>query len=108
MDVGSFDMDDEPALDASSTRLSRLKPDERFVYEFDFGDSWMHVCTVGGERVDPMETLGIVPRRPLPYWGWGGRRWEDDDGESEPPPHPGTDDVGELMPPLGRPPWLDE
>jgi len=53
----------------------------QFVYEFDFGDSWAHLCTVGPSRIDPIEQLGIVPDQPLPYWGWGdipdqyGRRW---------------------------------
>ena len=32
----------------------------RFVYVFDFGDDWTHLCTVGPERVDPLEALGLV------------------------------------------------
>ncbi len=106
--LGDLEVGQDEALDASSTRLSRLSPGERFLYEFDFGDSWMHVCTVGEERIDPGETLGIVPAKPLPYWGWGaipdqyGRRWEDDDGESDPRPDPGTNDLEDLLPPWGR------
>ncbi|MFA4841175.1 MAG: hypothetical protein WC580_05675 [Agrococcus sp.] len=63
---------------------------DRFEYLFDFGDSWVHACEVTGLE-DPDEKLGIVPDVPLPFWGWGdmpdqyGRRWEVDDGESEPP-----------------------
>jgi hypothetical protein len=91
-----------PWLDDGATRLSRLKPGEQFVYVFDLGDDWAHLCTVGPERVDPEETLGIVPDRPLPFWGWGsipdqyGRRWDADDGESRLPRNPGIAD----LPPL--------
>jgi hypothetical protein len=95
-----------PALDDRRTRLSRLKRNEQFVYEFDFGDAWTHLCTVGPERIDPEEALGIVPGKPLPYFGWGVipdaylRRWDGDDGESPLPRDPGLSD----LPPL-RPGW---
>lgn len=106
------DIDDDlgPAADDRKERLSRLELDERFVYIFDLGDAWAHLCTVGPERVDPLDELGIVPARPLAYWGWGaipdqyGRRWMDDDGESdEPPPDPGLADLPPLLPHWGRP-----
>ena len=67
--------------DYQRARLSRLRPGEQFVYVFDLGDDWAHLCTVGAQRIDPVEELGIVPGRPLPYWGWGDipdqyrRRW---------------------------------
>ena len=92
--------------DARKVRLSRLSLGEQFAYEFDFGDSWTHLCTVGPRRIDPLEELGVAPDRPTPFWGWGdipdqyGRRWADDDGESEPPRDPGP----ESLPPL-RPWW---
>ncbi len=95
-----------PALDDRRTRLGRLRPGEQFVYEFDFGDSWNHLCTVGPERIDPEEELGVIPAKPLPYWGWGVipdaylRRWDGDDGEHRPPRDPGLSD----LPPL-RPGW---
>jgi hypothetical protein len=71
--------DDEfgPSLDDRRTRLSRL---------------------------DPIEALGIVPRAPLSFCGWGaipdqyGRRWDEDDGESPLPANPGVSD----LPPLRR------
>jgi hypothetical protein len=97
-----------PALDDRSTALSRLQLGEQFVYVFDFGDDWTHLCTVGERRVDPLETLGVLPSRPLPYWGWGDipdqyrRRWEDDDGESEPAVDPGLSDLPPLRPWWGR------
>ena len=53
------------------TKLGLLKPGEQFVYIFDFGDDWAHLCTVVEQRIHRLETLGIVPDRPLPYWGWG-------------------------------------
>ena len=95
-----------PAIDDRQARLSRLGLGEQFVYVFDFGDDWTHHGTVGAERVDPLESLGIVPDEPLPYSGWGDipdqyrRRWDGDDGESPPPPDPDLAD----LPPL-RPGW---
>lgn len=93
-----------PAADDRRTNLSRLKAGEQFVYVFDFGDDWAHLCTVGPMRVDPIETLGIVATGPLPYWGWGDipdqyrRRWDGDDGESTPPEDPGLSDLPALRP----------
>jgi hypothetical protein len=97
-----------PAADDRTAKLSRLQLGERFVYVFDFGDDWTHLCTVGAARVDPLEVLGIVPRVPLPYWGWGDipdqyrRRWDGDDGESDPPEDPGLSDLPPLQPWWGR------
>ena len=48
-------------MDDRRERLSRLEPEEPFVYVFDFGDDWAHLCSVGPKRVDPLEWLGIVP-----------------------------------------------
>lgn len=93
-----------PAADDRRTTLGRLRLGERFVYVFDFGDGWTHLCTVGGARIDPLDELGILPDRPLPYWGWGdipdqyGRRFDGDDGESPPPRDPGLADLPPLRP----------
>lgn len=98
--------DDEPVEDGRSVRLARLKPGQQFVYVFDLGDDWAHLCTVGDSPVDPVQTLGSVPDRPLPYFGWGaipdqyGRAWSADDGETPLPPDPELRD----LPPL-RPDW---
>lgn len=95
---------DAPVADDGRTKLGRLQLGEQFVYVFDFGDDWTHLCAVGTERVDPLETLGIVPTGPLPYWGWGDipdqyrRRWDGDDGESSPPDDPGLSDLPPLRP----------
>jgi hypothetical protein len=73
-----------------------LQPGDEFQFTFDLGDEWTHRCVVGPEKVDPLEVLGIRPKDPLPYWGWGtipdqyGRRWVDDDGESPAPRRPGS------------------
>jgi hypothetical protein len=96
-----FDTTDR-VLDDRRTTLGRLRAGEQVVYVFDFGDDWTHLCTVGDRRVDPLDTLGVLPEIPLPYFGWGdlpdqyGRRWASDDGDSPPPPDPGTGD----LPPL--------
>jgi hypothetical protein len=100
-----FDGPDEDVLDDHRTTLARLQPGQQFVYEFDLGDQWNHLCTVGNQRIDPVETLGIRPASPLPYWGWGDipdqyrRAWDGDDGENPPPPDP----TGADLPRLG--PW---
>lgn len=86
-------------LDDRTTKLGRFSLGEQFLYVFDFGDGWHHLCTVGDEKIDPFDTLGISPTRPLPYGGWGdipdqyGRRWADDDGESAVPPDPRRTDL---------------
>lgn len=80
---------------SAGIKLARLKLGEQLVYVFDFGDDWAHLCTVGNSPLDPFETLGSVPDRPLPYLGWGaipdqhGRAWEADDGETPLSPDPG-------------------
>jgi hypothetical protein len=97
---------DEPVLDERLVKLSRLKPEQQFVYVFDLGDDWAHLCTTGKAHINPLETLGILPDRPLPYFGWGavpdqyGRAWSGDDGEAQPPRDPALTD----LPPL-RPAW---
>lgn len=103
--IGDPDPDDDfddGMLDGRRLTLGRLTPGEQFAYEFDFGDSWTHLCAVAKKRIDPLETLGIVPASPLPYWGWGdipdqyGRRWDGDDGETLPPLQPRVSDLPDL------------
>ncbi|MGC5665089.1 hypothetical protein ACN261_32375, partial [Micromonospora sp. WMMD723] len=49
---------------------------------------------VAESRIDPLETFGVLPAEPMPYFGWGdlpdqyGRRWDADDSESSPPQPP--------------------
>lgn len=87
-------------LDIGSVKVARiLGPGAEFQFTFDLGDDWTHRCVVGKEKVDPVEVLGVRPKVPLPYRGWGtipdqyGRRWAGDDGEARTPrrpsrPHP--------------------
>jgi len=99
--------------DYQRVKLSRLRPGEQFVYVLDLGDDWAHLCTVGAQRIDPVEALGILPGKPLPYWGWGDipdqyrRQWDGDDGASPQPVDPGFADLPPLRPNWGtasRPP----
>jgi len=109
--IGKPDLewDDERVVPEERTRLSRLRPGEQFVYVFDFGDDWTHLCTVGAARIDPLEALGILPVGPLPFFGWGavpdqyGRAWDGDDGESPTPPDPELTDLPPLRPWWGPP-----
>jgi hypothetical protein len=97
---------DDSVVDEQNLKLARLKPGEQFVYVFDLGDDWAHMCTVGESPIDPVETVGLAPETPLPYFGWGaipdqyGRAWSADDGDTPLPPDPGLGD----LPPL-RPDW---
>jgi hypothetical protein len=67
------------------------------------GDQWEHLCTVGPQRIDPIETLGIRSDRPLPYFGWGDipdqyrRLWDGDDGENPRPRRPKQSDLPPLL-----------
>jgi hypothetical protein len=98
-----------PAIDDQHERLSRLQLDEQLAYVFDLGDYWAHLCTVGPKRVDPIEVLGIVPHRPMPFFGWGDipdqylRSWDGDDGDPPPPRDPGLSDLPPLLPHWGLP-----
>jgi hypothetical protein len=83
-------------LDITAAKVAKiLQPGAEFQFVFDLGDFWAHRCTLGPEKVDPLEVLGIRPDGPLPYWGWGaipdqyGRRWAGDDGEHRAPRRPG-------------------
>jgi len=89
-----------------TVKLSTLTGGQQFVYVFDLGDDWAHLCTVNPERIDPLQTVGITPERSMPYWGWGvipdqyGRTWDGDDGET-PPPDPQLADLPALHPGWG-------
>jgi hypothetical protein len=123
-----WDEADSEDLDDTQERLTRLGPGERFAFEFDLGDSWMHLCTVGDRKVDPVEVYGEAPDRPVAYFGWGwipdqyGRRFDGDDGTSPvpDPPDPPLSDLPDLhytwgsravAPPpseVAAGPWVDD
>ncbi len=102
----------EGSLDSATTSLSLLGLGDRFAYVFDLGDDWAQLCTVGAERIDPLQAVGIVPSQPTAYWGWGelpdqyGRRWDGDDGESPAPKQPGDllADLPAILPEWGPTP----
>ena len=102
-----WEIEGEITKDYQRARLSRLRPGEQFVYVFDLGDDWAHLCTVGAQRIDPVEALGVLPGTPLPYWGWGNipdqyrRRWDGDDGDSPRPNDPRLTDLPPLRASLG-------
>ena len=47
---------------AANSRLSRLVAGDEFVYEFDLGDSWLHICRVAEARIDPRRRSARCPR----------------------------------------------
>lgn len=57
--------------DAGRVKIGRRAEDEVFEYEFDFGDSWEHRCTVQKTGVDPEDVYGVPPKGPVAIWGWG-------------------------------------
>jgi Plasmid pRiA4b ORF-3-like protein len=95
----------EKVLNGNS-RLSRLAVGDEFVYQFDPGDSWLHICRIAPGRIDPLEELGDAPAEPTPYDGWGIlpdqylRRFAEDDGDTPMP----VDQRNRDLPPL-RPWW---
>jgi hypothetical protein len=92
----------EPLVLARTKVSSGVAPGDEFKYVFDFGDDWVHACTVGAQKVDPAEYFRVPSKIPAPVWGWGnlpdqyGRRW-DQDGSGEAAPRR----------PKGRHPMLD-
>jgi Plasmid pRiA4b ORF-3-like protein len=86
-------LDDEFApelvwLDHAKLKVAKeVKPGEAFTYVFDLGDNWEHRCAVEAEKVDPLETYGLIPPMPVAFWGWGsipdqyGRRSFEGQGE---------------------------
>jgi hypothetical protein len=95
-----------PLTDGRRLTLGRLRSGEQFLYIFDLGDDWTHLCTVAPARIDPLQTVGNAPDTPLPYWGWGaipdqyGREFDGDDGDTDLARDPELTD----LPPL-RPHW---
>ncbi|MGH3502811.1 MAG: UPF0158 family protein [Nocardioidaceae bacterium] len=87
-----------PGFTSDTRVFDVIEPGETFRFVFDFGDRWVHRCTVGAELVDPLEVYGVTPHQPTAYFGWGdlpdqyGRRWPEDDGTSPLPPRPQDED----------------
>lgn len=70
-DIGTR-IEDLDCLDAARTKIGRRwQEGDTFQYEFDFGDSWEHRCSVLEIEVDPEETYGTRPKGPVAIFGWG-------------------------------------
>jgi hypothetical protein len=106
----AFEADDGEE-DDSRVRPGRiLKRGDTFRYEFDYGDSWIHDCTVTAVRVSERDMLGDgslpLPDLPVVTFGWGslpdqyGRSgaWSDDETETDDDAYPeDLEDVATLM-----------
>jgi hypothetical protein len=108
------DWDDEPITNIRTEKLRRLRHGEQFIYVFDLGDDWTHLCTVNPAKDDPLDAVGLAGSEmpgPLPVFGWGdipdqyGRRWPGDSDDEDPvPPDPELADLPPLREEWGRTP----
>src|SRR5258706_3181597 len=62
------DAENEGVLDETRENLSRLQASQKFIYVFDLGDDWTHLCTFINAGIDPRDALGVIPNAPLPYF----------------------------------------
>jgi hypothetical protein len=69
-EIGIPDEEDE-VRDAARCKIGRREVGEAFVFEFDFGDSWLHRCAILETGVDPVDEDGAKPKGPVAVWGWG-------------------------------------
>ncbi|WP_189135557.1 hypothetical protein [Wenjunlia tyrosinilytica] len=59
-------------LDADVVTVGEaVAPAEVFGHTFDPSENWRHRCSAAPDPIDPLKEVGIVPERPLPYWGRG-------------------------------------
>jgi hypothetical protein len=59
-------------LDHAQLIVAReVQAGDTFEYVFDFGDHWLHRCSVVESGVDPVKAYGDLPDRPVAVWGWG-------------------------------------
>lgn len=64
-------LEEIPHREAARTKVGKRREGEAFEYEFDFGDGWLHRCTVLESDVDPEDVYGVRPKGPVAVWGWG-------------------------------------
>lgn len=57
--------------DDQRTNVGAHDAGNEFLFEFDFGDSWEHRCSVIEADVDPDELFGQQPTQPVLIFGWG-------------------------------------
>lgn len=66
------DADELPWIDHAAVKVgAAVAPGDEFAFTFDLGEGWHHHCTVLGDKVDPRELFGEVPRQPVALAGWG-------------------------------------
>jgi hypothetical protein len=63
--------EDPSEREAARTKIAKRIEGEVFDYEFDFGDSWDHRCTVLETGVVPEDIYGVRPKGLVAVWGWG-------------------------------------
>src|SRR5690625_984231 len=61
----------KPLNYAAAKVAQHVQRGDEFKFVFDLGDDWAHKCVVEPHKIDPMAELGIRPKAPLPFWGWG-------------------------------------
>ena len=64
--IPDADWGHDDILDERTTKLSRLGAGDRFLYVFDFGDGWHHLCVVGDSKIDPLDDSASSQRRHCP------------------------------------------
>jgi hypothetical protein len=64
-------LEELPHREAARTKIGKRQEGEVFEYEFDFGDGWLHRCTILESEVDPADVYGVRPKGPVAVWGWG-------------------------------------
>jgi hypothetical protein len=63
--------EERPLSDGRRLTLGRLRGGEQFLYNFDLGDDWTHLCTVAPTRIDLPRTGRERPRRAAALLGLG-------------------------------------
>lgn len=63
--------EDSSEREASRTKIAKRLEGEVFDYEFDFGDSWEHRCSVLEIGVVREDAYGVRSKGPVAVWGWG-------------------------------------
>ncbi len=70
--IGLPDEEDSDLVDAATVLVAaELSAGEGFVYTFDLGAEWRHLCIVLPGTIDPTAELGEVPPVPITVDGWG-------------------------------------
>jgi hypothetical protein len=71
--IGMLDLEDDDELIDEEDMLvaEALGVGEWFVYEYDFGDRWIHRCRLEAEDVLADDDIAFDLEVPIPIYGWG-------------------------------------